>query len=180
MNVQGFISAMSAYDSWKATHSNASATQLNEFFKIAQSDSFIDWIYNNPNGTLEQYVNLLYQQQAYYNSSQCQLDILENQVGNQRETIESLQDEVNDLKSELSYLQSENDNLSHYNIVWFSTTAILLVLTGVLFVAIYKRTNIIQNSIRKFRKKYSWTLQVIYDLVKRLNKNDTEPRNKIR
>lgn len=153
MNVQGFIKAMSAYDHWVSTHPNASSNVQKEAYDIAQSKAFENWICDNPNGSLEQYIGHIHKQQAYYNSPQYQLDALEYQISVQSETIESLREEINNLKSELQDTQFDNEALSHYNTVWCASTISLLILTMVLFVVIYKRTEVIQNLINKFRKR---------------------------
>ncbi len=153
MNVQGFIAAMSAYDYWVSTHPNASSNAKKEAYDIAQSKAFENWICNNPNGSLEQYISRIQQQQAYYNSPQYQLEALEYQISIQSETIKSLRDEIDNLKSELKDAQSDNEDLSHCNTVWCASTISLLILAIVLFVVIYKRTEVIHNLINKLRKK---------------------------
>lgn len=153
MNVHGFMAAMSAYDYWVATHPNASSNAKKEAYDIAQSKAFENWIYNNPKGSLEQYLSHIHQQQAYYNSPQYQLDALEYQVSTQSETIESLRNEIDNLKSELQDTQYDNEILSNYNTVWCVSTIFLLILSIVLLVVIYKRTEVIQNLLNKFRKR---------------------------
>ena len=127
MNVQGFMAAMLAYDHWVATHPNASSDAKNEAYDIAQGKAFENWIYDNPNGSLEQYLSYIHQRQAYYNSPQYQLETLEHQISTQSKTIEYLRDEIEHLKRELRDTRSDNENLSHYNTVWCASTISLLL-----------------------------------------------------
>ncbi len=153
MNVQGFIAAMLAYDHWVTTHPNASSDAKEEAYDIAQSKAFENWIYDNPNGTLEQYLSYIHKQQVYYNSPQYQLDALEYQISTQSETIEYLQDEMDHLKSELQDRQSDNETLSNYNSIWCASTISLLILVIVLLVVIYKRTEVFRHLFNKSSKR---------------------------
>ncbi len=166
MNVYAYIAAQEAYENWVSSNPNASTNTKKEAYDIAQSNAFEDWIYANPKGSLEQYMTLLRRQQTYHNSPQYQIDALEDQIISQEETIEYLQHEIKDMKEELSYLESENDDLSYYNNVWIVTSFIFLILTIVLSVVLYKRTNVIQNLTIKLKKQF-------YDMLRLLNIHNT-------
>ncbi len=59
MNTHNFIEGTDAYRNWAMGNPNASYYEDNIAYEISRSQDFINWEYNNPNGTLSQYLNLL-------------------------------------------------------------------------------------------------------------------------
>lgn len=161
MNVEAFMAAMSAYNAWETSHPDVSSEAKREAHNIALTKDFENRIFYNPSGTLEQYLNMQQQQQNYYNSPRYQIDVLAHKVRIQEETIEVLNRNIENLKSEFSSKVDENDILSHYNTIWSITAIFFISLTVVLSIMIYKYTSIFQNFIDKFRKYYKKSLNEI-------------------
>ena len=153
MNVEGFLNAKWAYDDWVASHSNASASQKEEAYNVSKSKSFENWITINPNGTLEQYISIMKQQQAYYNSPNYKIDALEYQINTQLETIQSLENQIKNLKKELSYAEDDNETLSSNNSILIATSIFFIIISLFLSVIVYKRTNFFNSIINKLLKR---------------------------
>jgi len=125
MNVDLFISSPQ-YQQWCMSHLNASQKEHLQIQQLVQSSAFKNWLQQNPNGTVDQYLQALY---AYRQTPEYQLQELQSQVYYLNEEIEELNDEVSELKEEIEYKDGEIQSLS-------SANTALIVTSSVLFTAI--------------------------------------------
>lgn len=154
MDVERFINAPEQYQVWEMTHSNASYSMKDYAYKISTSQEFHNWLSSHPNGTLEQYLAILQQQQqAYYNSPQYQISSLRSIVETQEKTIQDLNYQIEELNSEISNNAAEIKSLQTTSIVFGSISLVLTILIAYLAYRLRKNSKV--SSFRKSRNEYT-------------------------
>ena len=111
MNADLFISSPQ-YQQWCMAHLNASRKEDMLIQNLVQSSAFKNWLQQNPNGTVDQYLQALH---AYRQTPEYQLQELNSQIYYLNEEIEELNDEVSELKEEIEYkdgkIQGDNRDI---------------------------------------------------------------------
>ena len=119
-------------------HLNASRKEDMLIQNLVQSSAFKNWLQQNPNGTVDQYLQALH---AYRQTPEYQLQELNSQIYYLNEEIEELNDEVSELKEEIEYKDGKIQSLSSVNTALIVTSSVLFVAIIVLILVRKRRFN---------------------------------------
>ena len=130
MNIDAFLEAAGTYafKQWESTHSNFTPEDMDEVIKVIQSSQFKAWQKDNPNGTIDQYYRYLRQVQAYHNSNEYKIEVLQDNVESMGQAVGTLREEVTVLQGEvkeLNNLKSQNGLIIGISLFLFLISAIL-------------------------------------------------------
>ena len=130
MNFDLFISSPQ-YNEWCMMHLDASREEDFQIQKLVQSSAFKNWLQQNPDGTVDQYLQALH---AYRQTPEYQIRELQSEVYYLTEEVDELNNQVADLQEEIRIKNNEIQSLTSTNTGLLITSIFLFVATITLLV----------------------------------------------
>ena len=135
MDVELFIQGAStpAYQQWYEAHPNSTPKEQESMAYFVMPDIFQNWQKAHPNGTVDQYLMEVRQKNMlYHNSGQYKIDQLEEEVNN-------LKTEIDYLHTQILYYEEDNSDLLENCNLLKTTTVSFALLSGVLAFMLWRK-----------------------------------------
>lgn len=126
MNIIDLINSY-AYNQWISTDHHIAPWSNEQVQNIVLSSQFKSWEKTHPKGTVDDYYQHLRQEQAYHETPQYQIEVLQDQIDNYSYIINSLSTETSNLREEVSNMNYYISNIKTISCVSLLSSFFLII-----------------------------------------------------